>query len=472
MTENEGLNYVKTVTNRTGHIFREILKEDIGIDAQIEVCLNQEEPSGILIGVQIKTGESYIKSETNDSFIYYPSIDDLQYWRDYSLPVYLIIYRPEKDIAYWSDIKDCLKDHQFEDIISGIVPKKIIIYKNNTFSKTFFDSLGKKYGSIKSSEYLYNLFLQNLMNVSSASEKFYILHPEILKFFSCIDIDNAKKMLQYLNLRRDELVNNLIKMKGWDENVSDNYVNELILKTYSIIFDKENTGFLLITFEKKEDRNQVSKFIEKIIPFNRYLIMEGDIMLPGVLPMNYSTLIASDGWDKGQINLNEVFFSFLENKIGLVWNFTYDIGYYGSIAASRYLNSPSDYIFYIIHDTKDDFLLFDYLRLISHDDEFKQKSKWVSIGNDRIKVYNDWDPEIYTYISYLVPKIIKGDKLTSDDYFFLEREFEINTKEEIDKFIEGVKAAKSLKELPFMDNNSIDSIREGMAWNKDINLEN
>lgn len=39
-TERIGLNYVKKITIDAGHIFRSVLEEDVGIDADIEICRN------------------------------------------------------------------------------------------------------------------------------------------------------------------------------------------------------------------------------------------------------------------------------------------------------------------------------------------------------------------------------------------------------------------------------------------------
>jgi len=53
--------------------------------------------------------------------------------------------------------------------------------------------------------------------------------------------------------------------------------------------------------------------------------------------------------------------------------------------------------------------------------------------------------------------------LNSYDLFILELEFEICTKEKVDWFIEKVKSAKSLKELPFMECDfMIDSLTGGI----------
>jgi hypothetical protein len=461
-TEKIGLNYVEKITNDMGHIFRRVLDEDVGIDASIELCRNENIPTGTQIGLQIKSGNSYLNSKNDNSFTYYPSIDDLQYWNNCSFPVYIIIYSPKEKVAYWADIKEFLENYNFEDIISGITHKKIIINKNNTLTGNFFEVLEGKYTTMKYGEYWYDNFLQNLMNVSFTNENIYPL--EILKSFYYIDVPTAEKLLNYLNSRFDELVNKLTS-KGLDEQSSNNYINMLVIEIQSIIFEREKTGFLLITFEKIEDRDAVLKTIEEFIPFNKYLILKGEMMLP-LLPMNYCILIASDCWENGQININFDIMGNLENIFGLEWNINYDIGYYDPKAASIFLtkhkNFDPGYIFYIVYDTEDDFLIFNFLRLYSRREDKKESNGylWVSIGEDRVKAYRDWDPATYEFLD-LVLRIRDDEELTSFDYFLLENEFDICQKEEIENLICKVKAANSLEEIPFM---YIDSIKEGMEW--------
>lgn len=40
----------------------------------------RREPSGVVVGLQVKAGASYIKNETEDAFTFYLSIEDPQYW--------------------------------------------------------------------------------------------------------------------------------------------------------------------------------------------------------------------------------------------------------------------------------------------------------------------------------------------------------------------------------------------------------
>jgi len=136
--ENAALNYIRDVTNRERHIFRRVLEEDVGIDAHIELCPHPDEPSGSVVALQVKSGDSYIHAETSSTFAFYPTVEDLQYWRSFALPVYLVVYQPGRGTAYWLDVKEACADGRFEDMLAGVMPTKLIFQKSNLFSETFF----------------------------------------------------------------------------------------------------------------------------------------------------------------------------------------------------------------------------------------------------------------------------------------------------------------------------------------------
>lgn len=99
-------------------IFREVTKNDFGIDAEVELtAVNEDgktEPTGEILKVQIKSTEqdaSYIKSEKADRFSFYASQDDIEYWkkyRKYGLNVLLVIFdgRNEDEKIYCKQIND------------------------------------------------------------------------------------------------------------------------------------------------------------------------------------------------------------------------------------------------------------------------------------------------------------------------------------------------------------------------------
>lgn len=92
-TEQIGVHAVGlVVTSDLGWIFREQPIADMGIDAHIELV--DGEPTGKLIGVQIKTGKGNFK-ESKDAYTYYGNDVHLDYWSNHSLPVILVAHIPE-----------------------------------------------------------------------------------------------------------------------------------------------------------------------------------------------------------------------------------------------------------------------------------------------------------------------------------------------------------------------------------------
>lgn len=104
-TERKGINYVADIVNDMGFIWREIPTADIGIDGYIELIEN-ENSSGVIIAVQVKSGKSYIHKEKEDHFFFYTDKDHLIYWDMFEIPVLLIIYSPIDKTAYWLDLKE------------------------------------------------------------------------------------------------------------------------------------------------------------------------------------------------------------------------------------------------------------------------------------------------------------------------------------------------------------------------------
>jgi hypothetical protein len=98
--ERLGINAIERMVLRLGWIFREQPIADVGIDALIEIC-EQGKPSGRLIALQIKSGDSYFKESSAEGFVYRGSNAHLDYWSGHSLPVFLVLYHPGRDEAWW-----------------------------------------------------------------------------------------------------------------------------------------------------------------------------------------------------------------------------------------------------------------------------------------------------------------------------------------------------------------------------------
>lgn len=137
ITSKEGVNFVKTIIEKSGCFFQKIDQEnDLGIDATIELL--DEEPLNKSIAIQIKSGNSYYNEKTKECTI--PIDAHRDYWLNYSLHVYGIVYIPELNIGYWVDLKNYLKNNK---------NKSQVVFKGNkanqfdleNFNNIFFPKL-------------------------------------------------------------------------------------------------------------------------------------------------------------------------------------------------------------------------------------------------------------------------------------------------------------------------------------------
>lgn len=103
-TERKGINFVENEFLDFEWIFREQPVLDFGIDAQVEVCVDGR-PTGRVIALQVKSGVSYFKEETETGVIYRGDATHLNYWTNHSLPVILVLYHPTERHAIWCHIR-------------------------------------------------------------------------------------------------------------------------------------------------------------------------------------------------------------------------------------------------------------------------------------------------------------------------------------------------------------------------------
>ncbi|MEO8656823.1 MAG: DUF4365 domain-containing protein [Bryobacteraceae bacterium] len=79
-TSEQGVAWVKhAVSRHTGWIFREQTNMDKGVDAQVEEVADGR-ATGRLIGLQIKSGQSWFKGKTRGGYTYNGDAKHLTYW--------------------------------------------------------------------------------------------------------------------------------------------------------------------------------------------------------------------------------------------------------------------------------------------------------------------------------------------------------------------------------------------------------
>ncbi len=114
----QGLDRINQVAHEMNCIFREISKDDVGIDEEIEIVRSKEgaegyETTGGILKVQAKSGTSYVRGDSADSFYTPVKKDDLEYWYSSTFPtlfIVYIVYHPGDDRLYWKEVKSYVRE--------------------------------------------------------------------------------------------------------------------------------------------------------------------------------------------------------------------------------------------------------------------------------------------------------------------------------------------------------------------------
>lgn len=109
-TERVGVNAVEAIFLNMGWIFREQPISDYGIDAHVEPK-DDGVPTGQLIALQIKTGDSYFRKR-GENYVFYGERIHLDYWRRHILPVFIILHNPTTGQTVWQRVDpDLVEEH-------------------------------------------------------------------------------------------------------------------------------------------------------------------------------------------------------------------------------------------------------------------------------------------------------------------------------------------------------------------------
>ena len=114
LSEWKGIDRITEAVHDMNCIFREISKDDFGIDGEIEVVIPKENEEGFkttggIIKLQSKSGDSYIKHDSKTDFYVYVKQQDIELWNGANYPIIFIVYHPNDDKLYWKDIKTYIK---------------------------------------------------------------------------------------------------------------------------------------------------------------------------------------------------------------------------------------------------------------------------------------------------------------------------------------------------------------------------
>ncbi len=125
----EGIGIVQALSNAPrvrgglGCLFRPQQSADVGIDGHLEIVDEiTDEPTGQIVGVQVKTGPSYFVNPTSDGWILHLKRETVRYWLQYKVPVILIVVDVDARAAYWVRI-DATTVIQTSKAYNLLIPK-------------------------------------------------------------------------------------------------------------------------------------------------------------------------------------------------------------------------------------------------------------------------------------------------------------------------------------------------------------
>ncbi len=83
--------------------FRVQHDEDYGVDAHAEL-IEDGQPTGMLLGIQLKTGPSYFKESQGDSYVFRADSRHVEYWFDHCLPVLICLCDLDSRRVHWQAV--------------------------------------------------------------------------------------------------------------------------------------------------------------------------------------------------------------------------------------------------------------------------------------------------------------------------------------------------------------------------------
>ena len=136
LQERDGVYTFAGAVTRKRIIWRETPNSDVGIDGQIEFRNEEGKATGNLAAVQIKSGVSYIGK--NHPYIRFrPSAKHANYWREFPVPVLLVIHDPASDALYWTDARQQLRAEATREVIDLPTERTV----SDTDAKVLFETV-------------------------------------------------------------------------------------------------------------------------------------------------------------------------------------------------------------------------------------------------------------------------------------------------------------------------------------------
>jgi hypothetical protein len=104
-TERRGVALAMSIFESLGFAFREQNESDFGIDAHAEL-IQSEQPTGQLLGIQLKSGANYLSKRADEAYIFRADQEHVEYWQNHSLPVVICLCDVDAQLIYWQVVNN------------------------------------------------------------------------------------------------------------------------------------------------------------------------------------------------------------------------------------------------------------------------------------------------------------------------------------------------------------------------------
>jgi hypothetical protein len=141
--EGLGLNHIERQILLSGNVLRRFSDNDYGYDGMIETFYPNGEAHNLSFMVQLKSTDVIQQSLQNEGFIVDLSRRDLELWLTSRLPVLLILYDAQEEVAYFTELQTYFNENR---ISLKNVRKFVRVYlqPQSIFNITAIQELQKK----------------------------------------------------------------------------------------------------------------------------------------------------------------------------------------------------------------------------------------------------------------------------------------------------------------------------------------
>lgn len=102
-TERQGVAIAAGRFESLGFAYRSQEENDYGVDGHAELIIS-EQPTGQLLGVQVKTGASYFADQADDVIIFRTDKEHVDYWLNHALPIIICLCDVDTQSIYWQAV--------------------------------------------------------------------------------------------------------------------------------------------------------------------------------------------------------------------------------------------------------------------------------------------------------------------------------------------------------------------------------